>query len=150
MLEAGFACSFAPAMFRPTSEWERVRRWLTNGAPQPLQFDEETAETIEEHATRIEQCFTAFRQELSSHRPQAIVALASDNGRVFTGVQVPQFATFLGEELWGSTRYPELDEDPEDDIVRLPCATDFAAFIQRELVQHGFDMSYSKVLRPLG
>jgi len=137
-------------MFRPSSEWQRIHAWLTNGAPQPPQLAEEMPEAVEAHAGRIERGFAALRQELSSYRPEAIVMLANDNGRVFTGVQVPQFATFLGDELWGSTRYPELEENPEDDIIRLPCATDLAAFVQRELVQRGFDMSYSKLLRPLG
>ncbi len=150
MLGPGLACSFAPAMFRPTSEWKRFHAWLTNGAPQPPQLAEETPEAVEAHAARIEAGFGALTQELSDYRPDALVLLASDNGRVFTGVQVPQFATFLGDELWGSTRYQELDEEPEDDIVRLAGAPDLAAFVQRELVRRGFDMSYSKQLRPLG
>ena len=150
MLGLGLACSYAPAMFRDAAQWPKLHAWLTEGAPQPPQLADETPEVIQQYVARIAAGFAALRQRLEEYRPDALVMLASDTGRVFTGVQVPQLATFLGEEIWGSTQLAELGEVAEDDIVRLRCATTVAAFTHQELVERGFDLNYSKVLRPLG
>jgi len=79
-----------------------------------------------------------------------MVVVSTDNGRLFSGVQVPQLSTFLGDELWCSTRIMELEEPADGEILRAKCASDLAAFIQEELVWRGFDMSYSRSLNPLG
>ena len=125
MLGAGIACSFAPAMFRPTAEWPRIHAWLTNGAPQPPGLAEETPETIQAHAERIEAALDRIVMELANDRPDAILLLVSDNGRLFTGIQVPQFATFLGDELWGKGRFKEARGVFEE----VALAKDFPAFL---------------------
>lgn len=150
MLVVGLAASFAPAMFRQAEEWPKIHRWLTGEAPQPGELAEQMPGQVQRQIERVQSGFGTLREQLLAARPDALVVLASDNGRVFTSVQVPQFCTFLGEEIWGSTRFAELGEVAEDDIVRIPCAPEVAAFVQRELVEGGFDMSYSQVLRPLG
>src|SRR5438309_11709185 len=96
MLGPGLACSFAPAMFRAAPEWKSIHAWLTGDAPQPPQLLEETPDVIDSHARRIGQAFDSLRHELTVFRPDALVILASDNGRLFTDVQIPQLATFLG------------------------------------------------------
>ena len=141
----GLAMSYAPAMFRESSEWPRLRQWLTGDAPQPLELALETPEKIQEHVTRIQQGVATLREKLKQARPEAIVILASDTGRLFSRAQVPQFCTYLGQELWGSTRFDELGEKAEDDIVTLVCAPELGGFIQRELVAHGFDMNYTGI-----
>jgi len=150
MLELGMAASYAPAMFRDAAEWPSLHGWLTNGAPRPLELAQETPAVLRQHKERIEAGFTTLREQVRRARLDAIVLLASDTGRVFSGVQVPQFSTYLGDEIWGSTRLAELGEPAAGDIVRLRCAPDLAAFVHRELVSRDFDMNYSKELRPLG
>lgn len=137
-------------MFRDPKEWRQIHERLTDGAPQPPELAAETPEVLEEQSRRIQRGFAALRECLAEFQPDALVMLASDPGRVFTPVHVPQVATFLGEEIWGSTRLAELGEQAEDDIVRLRCASELAAFTHRELVEAGFDLNYSQILRPLG
>lgn len=150
MLVLGLAASFAPSMFRDAEDWPRIHAWLTGSTPQPAELVEQMPDQVRAQQDRIRAGFQRLRAQLQAARPDVLVMLASDTGRVFTGVQVAQFCTYLGQEIWGSTRYAELGEAAEDDIVRLPCATEVAGFIHRELVDHGFEMSYSQVLRPLG
>jgi protocatechuate 4,5-dioxygenase beta chain len=150
MLVLGLASSFAPAMFREPSEWPKIHQWLTGAAPQPGELGGETAEIIQQHAVRIRAGFKTLSEKLEESKIDALIALAADNGRVFTRVQVPQFATYLGEEIWGSTRFAELGEKAEEDIVRLRCASELAGFLHKELVLSGFDLNYVKTLRPLG
>lgn len=150
MLGLGLAASNAPSMFRSADEWPVVHQRLVGDVPQPLEFAQETPEVIEAQIRLINAGFAALGQRLEAFGPDVLLVLGSDNGRVFTRRQIPQFATFLGTEIWGSTRLAELAEEPEDDIVRLPCAPALASALHAELVASGFDMSYSEVLRPLG
>lgn len=150
MLVLGLAASFAPTMFRAAEEWPKIHDWLVGDAPQPHDLAEQMPDQVPEQIQRIRAGFETLRAQLQAAEVEVLVMLASDDGRVFTGVQVPQFCTYLGGEIWGSTRYADLGETAEDDIVRLPCALEVASFVQRELVDHGLDMSYSQVLRPLG
>ncbi len=150
MLGLGLAASCVPSMFRPPEEWPRLHKWLTAGVPQPPQLLNETSEVVKEQADRAWRGYAALREQLEAFQPDALVVLAADDGRVFTQVHVPQLATFLGDEIWGSTRIAQLGEEAEDDIVRLRCASELGAFAQRELVEAGFDMSYSETLHPLG
>lgn len=150
MLTLGLAASYAPAMFREPAEWGKVHDWLVADVAQPPELAKETPDLLEEHAGRVRRAFDALRESLAQARAEALVVLASDTGRVFTGVQVPQMCTFLGDEFWGSTRFSELGEPADGDIIRLRCSPGLAAFVQRELVTKGFDMSYSQNLKPLG
>lgn len=150
MLGLVLAASYAPSMYRDAKEWPAIHAWLTNGAPQPLELAQETPAIVQRQVERVRGALALLRQRLEDYQPDVLVMLASVTRRVFTGVQIPQIAAYLGDEIWGSTRLAELGEVAEDDIVRLRCTPEVANFVQQELVYHGFDMSYSKVLRPLG
>ncbi|MPZ15566.1 MAG: hypothetical protein GEU73_14290 [Chloroflexi bacterium] len=142
------------ATITPTARRLRIKgaggEHLLAGVPQPLQLSEETPEVVRDQSDRVRRGFGVLRRQLETFRPDALVMLGADNGRVFTQAHVPQFATFLGEEIWGSTRLAELGEEAEDDIVRLQCAGELASFAHRELVGAGFDLNYSQLLRPVG
>lgn len=150
MLSLGLAISYAPAMFREAADWPAIRRALTGDAPEPFQLGDETGEVVQSQAQRIRASLDAIRGHLEDARIDAVVMLGSDSGRVFSGIQVPQLCTYLGDDIWGSTRLAELGEDAEDDIVRLRCAPEVAGFLHAELVDRGFDVSYSRALAARG
>jgi protocatechuate 4,5-dioxygenase beta chain len=150
MLTLGLAASYAPAMFRDPGEWGRIHEWIAGDVPQPRELEQETPDVMAAHAERIRAGFDAMRQRLVDDRIDAVIVLASDTGRVFSGAQVPQLCTYLGAEIWGSTRLAELGEPADDDIVRLRCQSELAAFLHGELVLRGFDMNYSTEVRALG
>ena len=150
MLGLGLASSYVPSMFREARDWPKIRDWLVGDAPQPDVIAEEASDVLVKQVKRIKRGFAEQRKRLKEFRPGAVVILASDTGRLFTGVQVPQFCTYLGDKVWGSARLAELGEPAKDDIVRLKCAPDLAAHIHEELVHRGFDFNYSKTLKPLG
>jgi len=150
MLGLGLAASYTHAMYRDPSEWKKIHDWLAGGAPQPLELAEETDAVIEEQAQRVTADLGKLRAELDAYSPSAMIVLVSDTGRLFSRAQVPQFSTFLGASLWGSTRIAGIGETAGNDIVELPCDPELAAFVHEELVGRDFDMSYSKEMNPLG
>jgi aromatic ring-opening dioxygenase catalytic subunit (LigB family) len=150
MLVLGLAASYSPAVLRPTAEWPKIHKWLTGDVPQPLELAQDTPDKLKWYADGIKSGYESLSKQIEAYKPDVLVVLTADDGRLFTQVQVPQFATFVGDEVWGSTRFAGLGEEAEDDIVTLACSPDLANFIQRELVWHKFDMSYMRMLRPLG
>jgi len=149
MLALGLAASYAPAMFRTPAEWPRIHRWLTGDAPQPRELALETSDIVQQLVERTENAWAALRQRLTEVKPDVLIVLATDLGAIFSRVQIPQLCTYMGETLSGSTRLAELDEKADEDIVEVRCASELSAFLQRELVEAGFDMSGSKMLRPM-
>jgi protocatechuate 4,5-dioxygenase beta chain len=137
-------------MFRDPAEWDRVHQWLAGNVPQPSELAKETPDVLAAQAQRVRAGFDVLRQRLIDDRIEAVVWLASDTGRVFSGAQVPQLCTYLGEEIWGSTRLAELADPAADDLVRLRCHADLAGFLHGELVARGFDMNYSTEVRARG
>jgi hypothetical protein len=149
MFNLAMAVSYAPGMYRAVSEWPMLHAWAAGEIPQPREYAAETDEVRQDQVRRIEAAFETLRGQLQTHRIEALVVLATDNGRLYSNVQVPQLSTFLGAELWGSTQFAELGEPAAGEIVRIKCDSELASFIQEELVWKGFDMSYSKSLRPM-
>ena len=105
---------------------------------------------VQRHGKAIEAGYAELCRQLAAYKPDALVVLVTDSGRVFSQVQVPQFASFMGEEIWGSTRYSGLGEKAEDDIVQLKCAPELAQFVEQQLIEHEFDMNHLHTFRPLG
>ena len=150
MLGLGIAASYSPPVLRSTEEWPKIHQWLVGNAPLPNELEEETAEVVQRHGKAIDAGYAELRRQLAAYKPDALVVLVTDSGRVFSQVQVPQFASFMGEEIWGSTRYSGLGEKAEDDIVQLKCAPELAQFVEQQLIEHEFDMNHLHTFRPLG
>ena len=148
MIVVGVALPFNHSVYRPAQEWPKLHEWVMGPSYPPR--SEETPEELQQQVARIGTAAAIIRHQLDEARPDVMVVLATDHGRLFSNVQVPQLCTFTGDELWGSTRIAELNEPADGEILKLNGAPDLAAFIQEELVYHKFDMSYSRVMRPLG
>ena len=148
MLTLCAAVSHNPFMYRPADQWERLSEYVLAGRPpHPVALADETA--FDEYRRRIDHGFDELKRWLTGSAPSAIVVLCSDDGRLFSGVQVPQFCTYLGEEAWVDTRLAEAAETDERRLT-LPCQQELAAFLHRELVAAEFDMSYASELKPRG
>ena len=148
MISLVAACSHNPAVYRPSAEWPKVLAWALGGRTGHPSSDE-SPEAIAAHETRLGNSFAALRQRLDDAAPKSLVVVCTDSGRLFSSVQVPQFCTFLGEGLWGSTAMSELGEPAGGHVVHLSGAPALAEFVQQELVDVGFDMNYARELRPM-
>lgn len=150
MLVAGVALPFNHCLYRPVSEWSKVHAWVQGGEDDRPGLSQETPDVLEQHMRRIDIAGGVIRHRLKEARPEVIVALVTDHGRMFSGVQVPQIFTLAAEEIWGSTRLAEFGEPAADEIIRFKGDPALATFIQEELVFHKFDTAFSLTMRPMG
>lgn len=150
-LGLGLAVSHSPLYYRPREQWEEIYRKLVGDVPQDTRAEVETAEVLEEYQTRLEAGFEAIRSALASYHPDVLVIAMSDSGRVFGGAQVPQLSVFVGEEIWGTTHYAQLGEQPDESKkVILKVHQPVAAWLADELTEEGFDMNVNRFFKPLG
>lgn len=150
-LGLGLAYSHSPILFRPRSQWEAIYEKLIGSVPQPNRATAETPEVLDSYFLRIESAFAGLRYRLEAYRPEAIVMVVSDRGRVFGPTQTPQLNVYVGSDLWGSTRYPELGEKHDESTpLTVPCHSELSAWLVDELTEEGFDMNVSRTFKPMG
>ncbi len=150
MFAGGFGLPFNHSLYRPVEDWPKLNDWIMGDAPGPHQKADETPEVLRQQAQRISDTRAVLRHVVDQSRPDVLLVLASDRGRLFSAVQVPQIWIYTGQdELWGSSRLAELDEPAAEDIIRFKAAPNLAGFIREELAYHGFDLSYGEKLRPM-
>ena len=151
MLGLVLAVSNAPAMFRPRQDWKTIYdSQTTEGIPPPNELEQETDAVADEHAARFAKGFETLSGQLEQYQPEAVVVLGYDDGTCFSGAQVPQFCTYTGDEITGTTAIAVLGEKPEEHMATLPCLPNFAWEIQTSLVDRGFDVNYMTIQNPLG
>ena len=150
-LGLGLACSHSPLLFRPRNRWEEIYQKLIGSVQQPNRAAEETAEVLDQYARRLEESFAALRQRLEAYKPDALITVVSDTGRVFSDTQIPQLSVFVGKSVWGSTRYTELEEETDESTrLTIPCHSEVSAWLADELVEEGFDVNISRTFKPMG
>lgn len=149
MLVAGVALPFNHSMYRPVDQWQRVRQWVQGAAVGDPRIKDETPEVLQAQKLRVEVAAGVIRHRLMEARPEVLVVLATDHGRLFSAVQQPQLFILAEDEVWGSPNVAELGEPPGEPI-RFGGKPDLALFIQEELVYHKFDAAFSQTMQPLG
>lgn len=151
MLTLALATSNAPALYRPRSSWQTIYDAQANAeTPPPNDLAGETDEVVDGYIGRIQAAQKAIRDKLVAAKPDVILLLGYDDGVQFSNVQIPQFCTFVGEDITGSASIPELGESPADNRVTLKNDTDFAWELQRSLVDEEIDVNYMGVANPMG
>jgi hypothetical protein len=147
------AASYSPLLYRPRDQWKSINQLLVGSVPQPYQAtNEETDEVLDHYAARIEAAFSALRQQLQWYRPDALIVLACDHGRMFNESNTPQIHVHVGSEIWGSTRYTDLGEaESASARVTIPCHEELAEWLARDIVFDGIDANQSRgQFNPLG
>ncbi|MBM3940538.1 MAG: hypothetical protein FJ318_06560 [SAR202 cluster bacterium] len=150
-LGLGLAVSHSPLLYRPRDQWERIYKALVKDVPQPNRASIETADTLDSYQQRVNAGFDKLHQLLADYRPDVIVIAMSDTGRVFGPAQVPQLSVLVGDEIWGTTHYGEIGEQPAPDKrATLRVNKPVAAWLVDELTEEGFDMNVNRFFKPLG
>jgi protocatechuate 4,5-dioxygenase beta chain len=150
-LGLGLAVSHSPLYYRPREQWEDIYQRLIGDVPQDNRAEVEAPETLDNYEKRLNAGFDALKAKLTAYKPDALVVAMSDTGRVFSQIHVPQLSVLVGNEIWGTTHYAELGEEPaEDKKVTLQVNQDVARWLVDELTEEGFDMNVNRVFKPLG
>ncbi|NIJ09562.1 hypothetical protein FHS31_003195 [Sphingomonas vulcanisoli] len=113
--------SNAPSLYRDKRDWLRLyESQLSEGIPAPRELTAETDDVLDDHLTRIKHAHAALRDHLGSVRPDTLVVIGYD-GVMFNRVQVPQFCTYTGAEMTGSSAIAALGEAVEDHKCESAC-----------------------------
>lgn len=152
MLGLGLASSHAPGMFCPLDLWPRVYAAIPDymREAQPSTAKRETREVLQGYLTRIEAAFEALRHQLETYRPDALIIVGDDQGDLFNKSNMPAFAVFTGQEVWGSSKPFYMDDPPEASRIHIPVHVPLAEFILRGLIKRGFDPANIGTMQPLG
>ena len=151
MFGLAMAVSNAPYMHRPKKDWQTIYdSQHTEGVEAPRELGDETAKVVDQHVLRIKKGLEALRSQLAQYKPDVVVMLGYDDGTCFSDAQVPQFCTYTGDEVVGSTAIEALGEDPAKHSVQIPCLPNFAWDLQANLVDRSFDCNYMTIQNPLG
>jgi hypothetical protein len=113
MLSLTIGISYSPGMYRPPDQWPALLDWALAGRPKHPNAENVTTDVIDECHARFNGGFAKLEEELRATRAATAVVLCSDDGRLFSDVQVPQMMTFLGESLEGSVSLQQLGEAAE-------------------------------------
>ena len=147
----GIAVSHSPTLYRPRERWAGIYQQLIGDVPQPNRAETETPEMLDGYAKRVDAGFAELKKQIGAAKPDTVVVLSSDKGRVFNDTQVPQISVYVGEEIWGTTHYAEVGESPSDgEQVTLACHTEVSAWLADELTEEGFDVNLSRFFKPMG
>jgi protocatechuate 4,5-dioxygenase beta chain len=151
MLGLTLATSNVAAIYRPQAAWRTIyEQQATEGVPPPNELQDETDDVVGEQIRRIAAAQATLRERLLAYDPEVVVIVGYDDGVVFNDIQVPQFCTYTGEDLSGSTAVAELGEDPDQHRVTMRCDPAFAWETHEHLIDHGFDVNYMATQHPLG
>lgn len=150
-LGLGLAVSNTPLLYRSRERWEDIYHALVGDVAQDPRADIETPAMLDKYQERVEGAFDKLRAELEAYRPEALVVVASDTGRLFGAAHVPQLQVVVGTEVWGTTHYRELGEVPDvSNLVTVAVHQQIAAWLADELTEEGFDLNISRSFKPLG
>jgi protocatechuate 4,5-dioxygenase beta chain len=149
-LGLGLAVSHSPLYYRPRERWEEIYQKLVIDVPQDNRADVEVPETLDQYEKQLNHGFDTLKEKLEAYQPDALVVAMSDTGRVFSQIHVPQLSVLVGDEIWGTTHYPELGEEPTGEKVTIRVNQDVARWLVDELTEEGFDMNVNRVFKPMG
>ncbi len=152
MLGLGLASSHAPALFCPAEAWptvyDAIPDYMKDSQPHTAKL--ETPEVIRAQIDRSNKAFGVLRGEIERFEPDAVVFIGDDQGDMFNVSNMPQFAVFTGDEVWGSTTPFYMNEPPEQSRIHIPVASDLAKHILKGMIKHGFDPASLEMMQPLG
>ncbi len=145
---AGMASSHAYALVNPTG-WEKMRqRTRANykrryGTEPPLhpKIAEESLEDNQVRYGRVSSGFDFFREKLTEKKPDALILIGDDQNEHFTEQNVPQFAIYVGDEIFTTDRS---EGGTRKRGPRYACHSALAQGLLDGLVDRDFDMSFCR------
>ena len=152
MLGLGIATSHAPALFSPAEAWpviyNAIPDYMKDSQPHTAKL--ETPEVITQQIERIETAFDVVEKAIADYKPDVILYVGDDQGDMFNTSNVPAFAVFTGDEVWGATKPRYLPQPLEESHLTVPVHAGLAKHILKELFKRDFEPANLEKMQPLG
>lgn len=172
MLGLGLAASSAHQIFEQPHLWQKIYNLVPPGTeglqpflkvfnpppPPPgapaggmgqAQAINEKPELINQILEKTNAAYEVLRKQLEAYKPDAIVIVGADRGEMFSRINMPMFATYLGKEAKAIPGVPGIPESLKEPIT-VKCHSELGTEIVQELVAKGFDISFGLTFNPQG
>lgn len=147
MLTLGIAVPSTPSAFLQKDLWEKIYQALPKGIDdlQPFDLNGETPDVVQGYIDRIDTAFAKLQRLVEDSKSDAIIVIGSDNGEVFSHINVPTFCLFTGKNVKAT---PGAIEFPESlgKTLEIPCHSELAYELLKSLVNKGFEVSWNQEL----
>lgn len=142
---AGMASSHAYALINPTG-WDKMRqrtranykRRYGTEPPDHPKVAEETLEQNQIRYARVDSAFNMFREKLKEKKPDAIIIVGDDQDENFTDQNVPQFATYIGDDVFTTSRG---EGGSRVRGTKYPCHSELSRCLLDGFIERDFDMA---------
>lgn len=144
------ALSHAPQLMLRPEQWGLLNN--RTGEQLPIKPELER-ETFEVKLSKWQDCQSAIhqlRERLRELTPDVVLIMGDDQHENILDDNCPPFTIFIGEEAEATVSLRYLNESPEDKRTRYPVDTALGMFLIDQLMEMGFDPSYSRCTRYVG
>jgi hypothetical protein len=152
MIGLGLASSHAPGMFCPPELWPKVYGAIPDymKESQPHTAKLETIDVIRGYVKRIDAAFEVLRAQLEAYKPDAVIFVGDDQEDMFDARCNPAMCLYTGDEVWGSSAPFYVDQPPQASRIHLKVHSELSKHLLGELLDEGFDMASTSVMKPMG
>ena len=141
------AMSHAPQLMLNPDYWHLLNNRQGERLPDKPGMEKETQEV---KWTKWNNCMAAIaklRETIAASRPDVMIVVGDDQHENLVDDNMPPFTIYMGEEAEASVSLRYLDQPKSENRAKYRVPTKMAQALIDELMEEGFDPSYSKKTR---
>ncbi len=144
-----FAMSHAPQVMIDPDRWDLINRPRPT-EPLASELLNLSLETKWERWKRTRAAIDQIREHLDELAPDAIIVIGDDQHENMVDDNMPPFTIFIGDEVEASVSLRYLDQTPDQNRTRYAVDSELGRHLIEDLMESGFDPSYSHKTRYVG
>ena len=144
-----FAMSHAPQVMIDPDHWDLINRPRPT-EPLAPELRDLSLETKWERWKRTRAAIDTIRERIDELKPDALIVVGDDQHENMVDDNMPPFTIFIGSDVEASVSLKYLDQTPDQNRTRYAVDAELGRHLIDDLLDHGFDPSYSHRTRYVG
>src|SRR6266542_3847065 len=144
-----FAMPHAPQLMIDPDHWELINRPRATGPLAP-ELQNLTLETKWERWKHTRAAVDQIKEKIDELKPDALIVVGDDQHENMVDDNMPPFTIFIGDDVEASVSLKYLDQTPDQNRTRYAVDAELGRYLIDDLMEHGFDPSYSHRTRYVG
>jgi len=144
-----FAMSHAPQLMIDPDHWELINKPRPTGPLAP-ELQNLSLETKWERWKRTRAAVDQIRERIDELAPDAVLVVGDDQHENMVDDNMPPFTIFIGDDVEASVSLKYLNETPDQNRTRYTVDSALGRHLIDDLMESGFDPSYSHKTRYVG